>query len=235
VLRVGSLYATNPQSCDVVTLATGDGGAQHWRATPHPPISVSLDFRQIAVVGAVVYFLLDGFSIHDGPDVKPDSVASFDLVAEEWTPTTIRGPLSTHHLVDAFLVHGRRWLLNYIQLVKLNGCLAMIHHDDQCCSMDLWFLQLQVKMCKGSWTKRYSIQHASLSKCLLFSLPYPLVVLDDGRILVWFRRARGLRSYDPITRTWEDLAVLEDYLPVSVYEGSLLRSGVQGLSSPGNT
>jgi len=68
---------------------------------------------------------------------------------------------------------------------KLHGCLAMIHLEDRYRLMDLWFLQLQVKMSKGSWTKRYFIQYASQSKCLAFlsSLPYPLAVLDDGRIL----------------------------------------------------
>ncbi|RCV13857.1 hypothetical protein SETIT_2G380100v2 [Setaria italica] len=203
--RIRGLGIT-PLDCEVKTLIAGNGGDQSWRARPHSPVCVSLDFWKIAVVDGVVYFLLDGFSIDDFPDDEHGSIASFDLATEEWAP-----------------IHR---LLGNIQLAKLNGCLVMIHHADQYCSMDLWFLQEKIN--KESWTKQYTVQYTtSLSNCLLFNFPYPLVVLDDGRMVVWFGKARALRSYNPILSTWEDLGVLEDYVPVSMYEGSLLRSGLQ--------
>ncbi|CAL5084857.1 unnamed protein product [Urochloa decumbens] len=208
VLRVSSGFATNPCSCEVITLVA------------RPSNSVSLDFLHRAVIGGVVYFLLNEF-IHDVPDVEHDCVVSFDLATEEWRPMTIRGALSTH-LVDAKLIYDLR-MMECLQLAKLDGCLALIH---QCYSMDLWFL---VEMNKGSWTKRYSIQYASHMECDAFYRPYPLLVLDDGKVVVWFRNKQVLRAYDPRIGTWEDMAMLENYRSaLSMYEGSLLGSCHQG-------
>ncbi|CAL4939481.1 unnamed protein product [Urochloa decumbens] len=225
VLRVSSAFATNPCSCEVITLVAG-GSTQCWRARARPSNSVSLDFLHRAVVGGVVYFLLNEF-IHDVPDVEHGCVVSFDLATEEWRPMTIRGPLSTN-LVDAKLIYDLR-IMECLQLAKLDGCLAMIHHhgDQQCYSiMDIWFL---VEMNKGSWTKRYSIQYASDMVCDAFYHPYPLLVLDDGKVVVWFRNKQILRAYDPRIGTWEDMAMLENYRSaVSIYQGSLLGSCHQG-------
>jgi F-box interacting protein len=243
VLRDGwDIIPTNYQRCEVLTLVTGDddnaGGGQRWRETSsHPSVTVSLaDCRHTAVVDGVIYFLLGGLSLNYFPGVKPDSVVSFDLSTEAWSPTTIRGPLSTHVRV-AKLVHSHRE--GYLQLANLNSCLVMIHHDNPHRSMDIWLLQ--VNMSKESWTKQYSVYYASLYKHFFIynlpdplavldggrvNLPYPLVVLDDGRIVVWFRKAKVLRAYDLMIGTWEDLARLEGYFHVSMYEGSLLRSGL---------
>ncbi|CAN6184324.1 unnamed protein product [Urochloa humidicola] len=225
VFRVVSSYTTNPaQSCEALTLVAEDG-TQRWRAAPRPSNSVSLNFLHMAVLGGVVYFL---FCVYYDkhvvvPDVEHDSIVMFDLAKEEWRPTTIRGPLSTH-LVDAKLIYDHR-LKKCLQLAKLDGCLAMVHHDDQYYSMDLWFL---VEMNKGTWTKLYSIQYATdMMKCDVSYRPYPMLVLDDGKVVVWFGGRQLLRAYDPRIDTWEDMAMLENYHPVSVYEGSLLGSGHQ--------
>ncbi|CAL5083810.1 unnamed protein product [Urochloa decumbens] len=206
VLRIDNFYR---QPCQIITL--GGGGDQTWRAKRSPPIRVLTGFRFVAVVNGVAYFLSDHFYA----GVEPDSIALFDLVTEEWRPTTLQGPVTTNL---SFVCDPK---MMYLQLAKLNGCLAMAFHDSQHCLLDLWFL---TDVDRGLWDKRYSIPCTPRWE---LQAPYPLVVLDDGKVVIWLKWPRVLKAYDPRMGTWTDLAKLEDYHFVGMLEGSLLCSYLQ--------
>nr|TKW30994.1 hypothetical protein SEVIR_2G076100v2 [Setaria viridis] len=83
---------------------------------------------------------------------------------------------------------------------------------------------------KGLRTKRCSARYAPscLHEINIFSPPEPLVLLDDGRTVMWVERKQVMRVYDPRTRTWADLITkLEHCYSANVYTGNLC-SSLQG-------
>ncbi|CAL5078988.1 unnamed protein product [Urochloa decumbens] len=194
----------------------GDGGDYVWRELPRPGVPLELTFGNTAVVGGVAYFLLNLHYAKRGSE--PDSIASFDLATEEWR-LGIRGPVSS-------LLGGTEEKLSYyghrrdFQLAELNGSLAMVHCTSQHCLMEIWFL---VDIDKGVWSRRYSIQCAP--EWVHRGRFYPVVVLDDGRVVMSMHTEPVIRIYDPRTRTWDNVMVSgEKYADVSVcsHVGSLL-------------
>ncbi|CAL4939484.1 unnamed protein product [Urochloa decumbens] len=216
VLRVGAFIpSTNRRPCQIITLI---GGAQRWRARSDPSLPVSIH-RHTPVVAGVVYFLLDRFSVRDFPNAKNDDIVAFDLATEEWRSATIQGPFSTC-LVNANGEIAHSPTMDYLELAKLNNFLVTIHHNEQDHSMDIWFL---VDMDKSHWTKRYAIPCLPRWNCHMCT---PLVILNDGRIVLHFEGIRVLQAYDPRIDTCARLTMPEDYFAVSLYEGSLLLRSV---------
>ncbi|TVU38157.1 hypothetical protein EJB05_11511, partial [Eragrostis curvula] len=197
---------------EVVTL--DDGSGQSWRVhvTPCPPPPTRIlpytGFMVIIREIAYVVSLLHGLDI-----------VLFHLVTEEWRPTVVRGPCI--NLQDS----------ESIELFELNGCLVIGNHNNknEDCSMDLWFL---VDVDKGLWTKRYSILCGPNWKYHTPNPPCPLVVLDDGRLVVGYGWALILRAFDPRTCSWEDLAELPDPEDsIGLYKGNLLCPGLSPMPS----
>ncbi|CAL5079004.1 unnamed protein product [Urochloa decumbens] len=211
------------QVCSVTTLGdSGDGG--RWRAKPAPAQIASSTRERVVVVG-VAYFLLSiRCTGNNNPanNVEPDAIAVFDLAAEEWRPASLQGPLSSR------LAGGNQKLVyeehrHNIQLAAMDGCLVTVHHNHrQNGSMDLWFL-----VDKELWNKLYSIRSAT--HCYALRTSYPLLLLDDGRIVIWDEGVDVLRVYDPRINKWADLATLEKYYVfMNMYQGNLLCPGLPG-------
>uniref|UniRef100_A0A0D9WWJ9 F-box associated beta-propeller type 3 domain-containing protein n=1 Tax=Leersia perrieri TaxID=77586 RepID=A0A0D9WWJ9_9ORYZ len=208
-LRITCLRPDYRQLCEVITL-DGDGTSiGMWRKMQDPPavICSSNDMKCVAVDG-VVYFVMD-FNTSDLFEgvmaVEPGSIASFNLETEEWMGT-LRVP---------FLLAAYSLLLKLLSLADLNGCLVTAPNIYNEC-MDLWFLS---DFESSLWVKKYSlpVQYTG------FSSVYPLLVLDDGRILL--THARGfIESYDPRTGTSANVFNMSGSGPrnVGIYTGSLL-------------
>ena len=82
--------------------------------------------------------------------------------------------------------------------------------------MDLWFL---MDAEKGLWVERYSIRIERA-----YAYFWPLVVLDDGRIVVVIHGRRGLQTleiHDP-TNTVSVVADTSRCCAIGVYTGNLL-------------
>ncbi|KAF8731986.1 hypothetical protein HU200_015936 [Digitaria exilis] len=175
-----------------------------WRLKPWPPVRVSLEYRENTVVNGVVYFWL-----HLDPAIS-DEMAAFDLAAEEWSDTLLRGPLSSHN------IRVKEQERVHFSLANLNGCLVSICDFYEDCSMDIWFL---MDPDKELWTKQYSLRTDG-------TIFIPLWILDDGRVLIWVNRVEELRAYDPRTSTWTNLSTVERFFDVGMYHGSLLCSDI---------
>ncbi|CAL5078982.1 unnamed protein product [Urochloa decumbens] len=181
----------------VTTLDRGEARPK-WRVAPGPAVPVEPDSGSMAVVGGVAYFLHHDHLYVTGPaSLDPDSIASFDLAAEEWRATPIRGPLRSLVL----RIGGDKLSYNKdrkdFQLTELGGSLVTVHckYQDKCL-MYIWFL-MDVE--KGTWRKRYSVQREWEYNGYSF---YPIVILEDGRIVMWIGYWQFMRAYDPRTSTW---------------------------------
>jgi F-box interacting protein len=183
-------------ACEIIAL--GGAGDQRWRAKPSP-VDISAHPDYIATVDGIAYLLS---SLDDGGGGGSSrvllDVALFDLATEEWRPTPLRGPPSSHTYEET----------DHIEFACLDGCFAIVHHKIRDRSTDLWFL---VDVDNGFWTKRYSMRCAPRWDHAGMYPPRPLLVLDDGRILAWLQKQYVLTAYDPRTETWADLASLSEY------------------------
>ncbi|RLN35693.1 hypothetical protein C2845_PM03G11260 [Panicum miliaceum] len=181
-------------ACEVI--AFGGAGDQRWRTKPSP-VDISAHSDDMAAVDGIAYFL----SLDDGGGGGSSrvllDVALFDLAIEEWRPTALRGPTSSHAYQEGDLA----------SFACLDGCFVIVHHKIRDCSTDTWFL---VDVDNGFWTKRYSMRCAPRWDHATFYPPRPLGVLDDGRILAWLQKLYLLTAYDPRTETWADVASLSE-------------------------
>ncbi|RCV09966.1 hypothetical protein SETIT_2G073300v2 [Setaria italica] len=216
------LYCTNNhghvQPCHVISL---NGGNRRWRVAPRPAVPVEPAPGNRAVIGGVAYFLMNPYNVNCPDDLEPDSIASFDLEAEEWMPTPLRGPLSSLLSAGGDALSYKKHRHNF-QLTELNGSLVIVHCKNRGRSMDIWFL-MDIDKAKGIWCKRYSMQCAS--EWEYNRRFYPVIILDDGRIVMWNRIGQIMRAYDPRTSTWSTVMGTGGgmYVAVGTYVvGSLL-------------
>ncbi|CAL5079014.1 unnamed protein product [Urochloa decumbens] len=202
---------------EVCTLNRNRGA--RWRAKQAPPMSSMWDKCARVVIDGVVYLLnVDVYnSFNSGLHVtEKDWIVSFDLETEEWRPN-IRGPSSL--LVGAAAVdmlerlNGRAGS-RHIALTNLNGSLVIVLAWSSC--MDMWFLMDSEE---GLWVKQYSMQVAPYKN---HRLVRPLLVLDDGRIVVHITNMRLLQIYDPRSNNFTDVVRLSHCWEVSMYTGNLL-------------
>lgn len=215
-LNVGSPVGSQ-QLCEVMTL----DGTNHarWRPMRCPPLPVCSNNKITSVViDGVVYFLLgflDPRCKYLKWMFKPGSIAPFNLETEEWMPA-LSGPES----VSSYYMGGNKITISqspqaveHLSVTNLNGFLVMVHLVNRI-SMDLWFL-MDVE--KGLWVKKYSIRYRRE-----YRRAYPLLVLDDERIIFIIQSKDILISYDPKTDTYTDMMHLQDYRSIGIYTGSLL-------------
>ncbi|CAN6333909.1 unnamed protein product [Urochloa humidicola] len=206
VLRVTHPDCPQPELlCDIITL---DGSSQGtWRRKQKPPGNLKRKRNEIMkclAVNGVVYFFFD-YDV-----MEPTSIAPFDLDTEKWMPT-LRGP---EPLRSAdFRVSGRK-----LALANLNGSLVIIDNDVGV-SFDLWFL---MDHNRGLWVKKYRL---SIQQHCFYALP--LLILDDGRIVIFETVERLLQCYDPRTHSLTDVLDitamgLAESQSIGVYTGSLL-------------
>lgn len=172
-----------------------------------------------AVIDGVVYFLMDFSNMYqETVTIKPASIAAFNLETEEWMPP-IDGPEQVSSLYDeedVLPVFEDPRAVGILSITNLNGSLvaAQVHHSLPQ-SMDLWFL---MDLEKGLWVKKYTVGYYRRED--LFS--YPLLVLDDERIVFVMQLTGLLQIYDPKTETYTDLWQLEDFKSMCIYTGNLL-------------
>lgn len=212
------------QLCEVMTLNGRSAG--RWRARPGPPGAVFSDHTmKSAVIDGVVYFLMDFSDMDHGylrAVVKPASIAAFSLETEQWMPT-IDGPEQVSSLYDeedVLPVFENPGAVGILSITNLNGYLVVVQfHHSLHQSMDLWFLMDHEK---GLWVKKYSIDYYRRED--LFS--YPLLVLDDERIVFVMQLTGLLQVYDPKIETYTDLWQLEDFNSMCIYTGNLLSQEV---------
>jgi F-box interacting protein len=168
-----------------------------WRGNKGPSDIVQLELWKSVVIGGVVYFL----------SYMPDCITSFDLETEDWRED-LRGPLSGLMAINLYWFHN-------LSLATLSGCLVVVH--DTCASVDLWFL---VDCERGLWVKQHSIPTSV--PCAKYQVG-PLLVLDDGKIVLMYLGDKGLvRAYNPRTNTFTDIAEMGCCVAVGLYTGSLL-------------
>ena len=91
------------------------------------------------------------------------------------------------------------------QLVRLGDSLVVLYCDVEDCSTELWFLEDMNDDTAPHWTRRYTLQRTPFGEdepsCPYNKYHYPLVVLDDGKMLVWVDRTSAMRAYNPETCT----------------------------------
>lgn len=152
----------------------------------------------------VIYFFFD-YTV-----MVPGSIAPFDLSTEEWI-SAIRGP-------EPFSSVDFRGYERTLSLASLDGSLVTIDNVSGS-FFDLWFLMDHEQ---SLWVKKYRLNmkhHCDFS--------YPLLILDDERIVIFERIMRVLQCYDPTTNVLTDVLDMMgmrigESQSIGVYTGSLL-------------
>uniref|UniRef100_A0A0E0E8T2 F-box associated beta-propeller type 3 domain-containing protein n=1 Tax=Oryza meridionalis TaxID=40149 RepID=A0A0E0E8T2_9ORYZ len=213
-----------PQLCEVFTVKGGTGqGYARWRGKQSRQFFVEMQKANSGVVvDGVVYFLMD--ALYDamiisglGAGIHPDFIFSFDLETEEWRED-IQGPISSSFVFDDdFDPQEYFSIWHQLRLAELKGYLVLVYHQRFCSTMDLWFL---TDYETRAWAKEYSIQTESFIPVLEYNVK-PLLILDDGRILIWLGSTGLLLMYDPRTSSFAEVK-MRHLAEVGMYTGSLL-------------
>ncbi|KAF8689269.1 hypothetical protein HU200_042061 [Digitaria exilis] len=195
----------------VLTINGGDGA--QWRETrSHPAFLVNMDCMDGGVVvGSTIHFFWSRLYptatqmqlMRDGVDV--DFISSFDLAAEEWTSIPGPRPLDDSKLYS---------MCYDSSLAELDGYLVVVHHGGE--TMDLWFL---ADIGNRLWEKKYSICAESVLQNEVHAKP--LLLLDDGRIVIFLGVKGLLLLYDPTTNMVSEMET-RCLGKVTPYVGSLL-------------
>lgn len=212
--------------CTIVGGRSSGGvhGHAQWRMMQDPPCCVDIDWcaKASVVIDGVVYFLSKNYASSaaaaaggGGSEKKQDWIASFDLETERWRPN-FRGPQSLVIVVNGNHFYNNGLVVDKeVSLVNLNGSLVIVHLPSPC--MGLWYL---LDSEKGLWVRQYSIQIEEYD-CRMLSFA-PLIVLDDGRIVIHIEGSEMLEIYDPKTNKLSSVAETGLSSAVSVYTGTLL-------------
>ncbi|KAJ1288800.1 hypothetical protein BS78_02G115700 [Paspalum vaginatum] len=197
------------QLFEVLTLNGGADRAR-WRGSRSPGLLVEKCGGGGVVVDGVVYLLTSRAYDRVRHGIRPDYIISFDLRTEEWRKD-LQGPLSGNI---------RSYKRSELTLAELKGSLALAHHSHIPSSItDIWFL---VDFENGRWVKEYHIQTGSIvTRAAGEHHLIPLLVLDDGRLVVYLSPRRLLLICDPGTSTFTkvDISHLDS---IGLYTGNLL-------------
>ncbi|KAL6595057.1 hypothetical protein ACP70R_048160 [Stipagrostis hirtigluma subsp. patula] len=192
-----------------------------WRTMECPPAYLDPSCTNGVVVNGAAYFLFDHWQL-DEPyihsyDMEPGCIPSLNLETEQWS-VALQGPLS-RILEEADGIHYRD-LADRLMLGETNGCLVMSHCNDRTSTIDLWFF---TDFENSVWSKQYKIPVEYIANDVA---AIPLVVLDEGNIILFVRRGSYcvLQIYNP--RTNGAKIVLGMYCSIfggaGIYTGSLL-------------
>lgn len=209
------------QPFEVFTL-NGAASIGQWR------ILDSRDFlvepSSAVVVDGAVYFLVNssynpkrGRSVSSG--IPADYIASLDIEREEWR-RDLQGPIScspVHDNLDARNDYVSMW--HQLALAELKGSLVLSYYRRRRFILDLWFLK---DFEDGRWVKEYSIQTGSVISCMADEYRVkPLLMLHDGRLVIYVAMTGLLLICDPQTNTFTEVET-KHLGSVSVYPGNLL-------------
>jgi F-box interacting protein len=206
VLRISHLDRSQvqPLRWDIIAFDGSSHGS--WRRKQNTPVGLMrrIYTMNCFALNGVVYFFFN-YTV-----MGPGSIAPFDLGTEE-RMLAIRGPEPLRSVV--FRDHRRT-----LSSASLNGSLVAINNVIGV-SFDLWFLMDHEQ---SLWVKKYSL---SIQEHCEFS--YPLLVLDDERIVIFERINRVLQCYDPTTGNLTNVLDMMDMgigvsQSIGVYTGSLL-------------
>ncbi|RCV10044.1 hypothetical protein SETIT_2G080000v2 [Setaria italica] len=197
-------------SCKILTVDGYHGRHGAWRTAPAPPVDdIETLHTGTVVAKGVVYLLVDNA---DGGW----TMAAFDLEAEQWRPSLLRGPVAVPSIGDR----------TQRSLAEVNGRLAAV--SSTVSTMDLWLLVGSGE--QALWSERCRVLTSSVPRRReVYAYEEPLWVLDDGRVAFWacsyFARTGALWMYDPRTETCTRVAAMENCpkVGVGVYTGNLLR------------
>lgn len=214
VRLLGSGNPCELYECEIMTM--NSAGALQWRAIQGPqlPVCSSNNMRSV-VINGVAYFLLDYSRLYcsnDGLLIRPGNIVPFDLETEEWMGI-LNGPKPVARGRDMIVVSSTLEIMEPLSLADLNGSLVMVH-DVYGSPMDLWFLS---DLEQGLWVKKYSIDFEYYN-----NNAYPLLLLDDEKIVFLLRGTNILQSYDLKDDTYTDILVVPDFRSVGIYTGDLL-------------
>lgn len=206
------------QLFEVFTINSGVSDAQ-WRARQSHYLFV--EANSAAVVGGVVYFLMSCaydlmlfFGVDTG--IHPDCIASFDLGTEEWR-RDIQGPISSGlSMDDADATEEYRSIWHKLTLSELKGSLVLAYHRRHQ-SLDLWLL---TDFERDLWVKEFSIQTESAIPADEY-LVKPLLLSDDGRLVIFLESTGLLLIYDPRTNSFSEVE-MRRLDAVGMYTGNLL-------------
>ena len=206
------------QLFEVFTINSGVSDAQ-WRARQSHYLFV--EANSAAVVGGVVYFLMSCaydlmlfFGVDTG--IHPDCIASFDLGTEEWR-RDIQGPISSGlSMDDADATEEYRSIWHKLTLSELKGSLVLAYHRRHQ-SLDLWLL---TDFERDLWVKQFSIQTESAIPADEY-LVKPLLLSDDGRLVIFLESTGLLLIYDPRTNSFSEVE-MRRLDAVGMYTGNLL-------------
>ncbi|CAN6348207.1 unnamed protein product [Urochloa humidicola] len=210
-------HGTHRSLFEVCTLNCNSRG--QWRVKQAPALQFVWDdhYTRVVIDGVVYLLSLHVFYSFDcGRHVtEKDWIVSFDLETEEWRPN-IKGPSSL--IVNPAAADMRERLFGrasseHIALTNLNGSLVIVL--GQSSFLDMWYLTDSEE---SLWAKQYSVQVEPWKNHLV----HPLLVLDDGRIVIIIRNMRLLQIYDPRSNTFTDVVRLRYCWEVSMYTGNLL-------------
>ncbi|RLN09858.1 hypothetical protein C2845_PM11G10230 [Panicum miliaceum] len=167
---------------EVCTLSRG-GRRPQWRAVQGPPNTFGWAEGTSVAIGGLVYFLMADVYLgvrRKTPVIQQAGYMHSTLRQKSGGPTS-RDPKAffpdnnndnNNNIAAGDPNHRYREI--QLSLASLNGSLVIVHGPSP--NMDIWFL---MDAEKGLWVKKYSILIER--SCSYF---WPLVVLDDGRIVI---------------------------------------------------
>jgi F-box interacting protein len=190
---VGLMKEYCQQPCKVLTL---EDGAKWRQVQSLPTLSLAATGKNKGspvTIGGVMHFRFKF--------VDEDYVFRFDLESEEWK-TSIKGPTRS----------GEKKTLTKC-MVKLNDALCLAQRS----SINIWLIWLLTDSAKCTWDKLYTIPISFHTIPISFHLLMPLMVMRDGRKLLFCacnkgRRIWTLQVYDPLTRTCTHLEKFPTHL-----------------------
>ncbi|TVU39721.1 hypothetical protein EJB05_13159, partial [Eragrostis curvula] len=208
------------QPFEVFTL-NGAASIGQWRILDSRDFIV--EASSAVVVDGAVYFLMNssynrrGRAVTSG--IPADYIASLDIEREEWR-RDLQGPISGSPVIgDLDARDDYMFMWPQLALADLKGSLVLSYYRRRQFILDLWFLK---DFEDGHWVKEYSIRTGSISFCLADEYRVkPLLMLDDGRLVIYAELTGLLLICDPQTNTLTEVET-KHLDSVSVYAGNLL-------------
>ncbi|CAN6209603.1 unnamed protein product [Urochloa humidicola] len=163
-----------------------------WRRKESPGETVAFwTFTTLAIDG-IVYLL--GSDLHHSVTFndkifEKDFIITFDLETEAWGPRIQGPPISFPNNAAQMFCDLGLPNIKQLSLANLHGSLAVVHGPAP--YMDIWIL---MDSDKRQWVKHYSIQFDQYG---FLKYVHPLLVLDDGRIVIHKEDNGFLQIYDP--------------------------------------
>ncbi|GJN16273.1 hypothetical protein PR202_gb03320 [Eleusine coracana subsp. coracana] len=220
--------------CHGTGVLTVNGSARRTRWISHmSPDEFLLDLEYMddaVVVGGSVYFLWHTGMFpmrRDEEDMRcgisPHYIAVFNLDKEQWRsiPGPRHGEYYDHGSFDDDEDVSKYFdMWTGSTLAELNGCLVLVHKrdpQDSSTFLDLWFL---TDAKKHVWAKQYTIL-APEAIIPATERVKPLLLLHDGRIVIFLGSKGVLLVYDPATNLFPEMdtrrldAVVSTYITLS--------------------